>query len=131
MYAIRSYYAAFQRLIPQGRVADPLTLKDYFDQDEELESIGGHKYLLELATSAKTVVNIEDYGRIVYDKYVRRELIDIGQEMVDGAYSGDIETSAEEQIELAEKKLFEISSETDTRKGLQDFSSALNKALVV
>ncbi len=122
-------YSAFQRLIPQGRVADPLTLKDYFDQDEELESIGGHKYLLELATSAKTVVNIEDYGRIVYDKYVRRELIDIGQEMVDGAYSGDIETSAEEQIELAEKKLFEISSETDTRKGLQDFSSALNKAL--
>ena len=80
-------------LVERGQIADPVTLKRYFEQDESLAAVGGPAYLSELATSAVAVINAGEYGRLVYDLHLRRELISLGEDMVNRAYDGNVEDS--------------------------------------
>src|ERR1700733_13413434 len=73
-------YAAIVKLIERGQIADPATLKNFFEQDESLTDIGGARYLGNLAGSVVTIINAGDYGRTIYDSYLRRQLIEIGNE---------------------------------------------------
>src|SRR6266568_8329427 len=57
-------FAAIGKLIERGQIANPVTLKNLFDQDGALAEIGGAQYLARLATSVVTIINVEDYGRI-------------------------------------------------------------------
>ena len=61
---------------------------------------------MQLAASVVTVVNAEDYGKSIKDSFLRRELIEIGEEVVNSAYSYDLDQTAVNQIELAESQLF-------------------------
>ena len=63
----RRIYDAATLLIERGEIADPVTLKSYFDRDEGLADIGGSQYLARLAASATTIINAENYGRLIYD----------------------------------------------------------------
>ncbi len=122
-------YAVCGKLINRGHVADPITLKDYFTQSGELEEIGGHKYLFELTEKSSPAINAEYYGQIIQDKYVRRQLISIGYDVVNDACIDDLESNAFDQIEKAEKTLFEIANENETTGGPQDFATALTSSL--
>ena len=72
-------FAAISKLVERGQIANPVTLKNLFDQDATLTEVGGAQYLVRLAEAAVTVINAEDYGRTVYDLYLRRELITLGE----------------------------------------------------
>src|ERR1700747_2360074 len=63
-------YAAIGKLIGRGQVANPVTLKNLFDQDGALTEIGGAQFLGRLADAAVTIINAEDYGRIIHDLYL-------------------------------------------------------------
>jgi replicative DNA helicase len=95
-------YEAICKLVERGQIANPVTLKGIFDQDNALTEIGGSAYLGRLAASVITVINAEDYGRTIYDLHLRRQLITVGEEVVNGAYKHDIELDATAQIEMAE-----------------------------
>src|SRR5262249_28483895 len=71
-------FAAIGKLIERGQIANPVTLKNLFDQDGALTDIGGAQYLGRLAKAAVTIVNATDYGRIIRDLYLRRQLITLG-----------------------------------------------------
>jgi replicative DNA helicase len=101
-------YAAIGKLLERGQIANPITLKNLFDQDAALIEIGGAQYLARLAASAVTIVNAEHYGRTIHDLHFRRELITIGQDVVTDAFSHDLDDPAVEQIERAEQRLFEL-----------------------
>ena len=58
----RRIYQAAITLIERGEIADPVTLKSYFDRDSALADIGGSQYLARLAASATTIINAENYG---------------------------------------------------------------------
>jgi replicative DNA helicase len=122
-------YEACARLIERGQLADPLILRDYFKQDGSLDEIGGFQYLMNLANASVSIINAADYGRLIHDRYIRREIIDIGTNMVNEAYVDDLQTSSSEHIESAEKRLYELSNESDSKKGFVNFPDALNKAL--
>jgi len=122
-------FAAAAKLIDRGQVANPLTLKAYFEQDEDLADIGGAEYLARLAGAIVTVQNAEDYGRIIHDCYLRRQLIEVGEEMVNTAYKHDLDIVATDQIEDAEKKLFELASTGDIRGDFIPFEKALAAAI--
>ena len=62
-------FEACAKLIERGQIADPVTLRRYFEADEHLVDIGGPAYLADLAASAVTVINAGEYGRIVYDLF--------------------------------------------------------------
>jgi replicative DNA helicase len=122
-------FETIHALVQRGEIADPVTLKAYFENDPALESVGGAGYLGELAGSVISVVNAEHYGRIIHDLYLRRQLIDMGEDMVNEAYSHNLEGAALDQIEGAEKKLFDLATTGDIQGGFQPFSQSLRVAI--
>jgi hypothetical protein len=92
-------YAAMAALIDAGRLADPLTLKLQFDQDEGLRELDGAQYLARLARVAETIANAGEYGRMLHDLGVRRGLIEIGEALVNRAYDPRLEESGPQMLE--------------------------------
>src|SRR5579864_6649564 len=73
-------FAAISKLIERGQIANPVTLKNLFDQDGALAEIGGAQYLVRLAEAAVTIINAKDYGRRIHDLYLRRQLVRLGED---------------------------------------------------
>jgi replicative DNA helicase len=122
-------YAAIGKLIERGQIANPITLKNLFDQDGALAEIGGAQYLARLAEAAVTIINAEHYGRTIHDLHLRRELITIGQDVVTEAYQHDLDDPATIQIERAEAKLFELATAGQAEGGFRPFPAALASAI--
>lgn len=117
--------------IEQGRIADPITLKAFFANNEDLKDVGGADYLARLAAAAATIINAQDYGRQILDRYIRRQLIALGSDIVNDAFTVTMEHEATEQVELAEKKLYHIANEGVLNGGPVILSSALKESLRV
>lgn len=122
-------YDAILKIIDRGLVATPVTLKNYFDKDQALSDIGGAEYLAKLAGRATAIINLEAYGKLIYDLSVRRKLIEIGEDVVNNAYDNEIEQTAREQIELAEQKLFTLAAEGGTDSGFVALKKSLTDAI--
>ena len=122
-------YAAGGKLIDRGQLASPVTLKNLFEQDGELEEIGGNQYLARLAASVPMVSGATDYGREIYHCHLRRELIDLGEDIVEAAFDHDLDRPAPAQIELAEERLFSLAERGDVDGGFREFKSALVNAI--
>lgn len=122
-------YQACIRLIERGHLADPITLKNFLQQDGELTAIGGDEYLNNLINASVSLINVEDYAKLIRDRALRRHLIDIGQNMIETAYKDDLETSAFDQIETSEQKLFDLATVGQSESGFSSFASALNQAI--
>jgi replicative DNA helicase len=122
-------FAAVGKLIDRGQIANPVTLKALFDQDGALAEVGGAQYLVKLAASVVAIVNAEDYGRTVHDLYLRRQLIGVGEDMVNEAHKHELDTSAKDQIELAEAKLFQLAETDQAETGFQTFSKVLSTSI--
>ena len=122
-------YEACEKLIERGQIADPITLKRYFEQNESLVDIGGPAYLAELAGGAPTIMNAEAYGRIVYDLGLKRELIAIGRDIVEKAYEAAIDDTADGQIEQAEESLFQLAESGRYDRGFVPFRDAVKAAI--
>lgn len=122
-------YEAISRLIERGQVADPITLRDYFSKDESLEHVGGAGYLVNLAASVVSIVNVRDYAKTIHDMYLRRQLITIGEEVVIDAYDFKLDETASNQIEAAEQKLFDLATHGEIGRGFIPFGSALSEAI--
>jgi replicative DNA helicase len=122
-------FAAIGKLIERGQIANPVTLQNLFDQDGALAEIGGAQYLARLAAAAVTIINAEDYGRIIHDLFHRRELIALGEDIVNDAFRQDLDDPAGEQIERAEKRLFDLATIGQIDGGFRPFASALTGAI--
>ena len=122
-------YEIISKLISKGHVADVITLKNYFEQSNTLDEVGGFKYLIKLADSATPLTPAEYYAQFIYDKYLRRELINIGCDIATSAAKEDVDSEAEQQIENAEKKLFDLADKGETSKGFINFSQALSSSV--
>jgi replicative DNA helicase len=124
-------FAAIGKLIDRGQIADPLTLKNLFDQDGALAEIGGAVYLARLAASVVTIINAADYGRTIHDLHLRRQLITLGEDMVNDAFQHDLDRDATAQIEFAEKRLFDLAETGQTEGGFRPFVNALESAVLI
>ena len=111
-------------LIRAGKLATPVTLKTFLG-DHDLGGVTVPQYLARLASEATTIINAYDYGRSVYDLAMRRELISIGEDVVNVAYDAPVNSSPREQIEEAERRLYQIAEAGRYDGGFQRFSEAL------
>ena len=118
-----------QRQFAAGIPFDIITAKNYLDQQGTLESVGGVDYLTQLAGAGATVVNVDQYGRIVYENAFRRYLINIGQGITDAAFVEDLDNPVARQIEIAEQKLFDLSTVGDAEHEPASIADALSEAL--
>ncbi len=124
----RRIFDIASQLIRAGKVATPVTLKTFLG-DHDLGGITIPQYLARLAAEATAIINTEDYGRTVYDLAVRRDLILIGEDVVNGAYDAPIDFTPRDQIEEAERKLYAIAETGRYGGGFQRFSDALTSAV--
>ena len=121
-------FDVMSQLIRGGKIATPITLKTFLGEDS-IGDITLPQYLARLAAEATTVINAEDYGRIIYDLSIRRSLIGIGEEMVNLAYDSPVDAAPREQIEEAERRLFELAEKGRYDGGFQRFTDALKDAI--
>lgn len=121
-------YEIATTLIKAGKIATPITLKTFLG-DQDLGGVTVPQYLIRLASEATTVINAEDYGRTIYDLAIRRSLIGIGEDMVNVAFDAPVESSPRDQIEEAERRLYELAETGRYDGGFQRFSDALTTAI--
>ena len=122
-------FEAIAKLLENNQLADPLTLKNYFLQKDEMELIGGDRYLIELAKNAPILSNTATYGKLIYDLYQRREILKISDEITNEANSFDLEINASQIIEKAEVKLYNLSSTGQISQDFKKFSTSLVEAI--
>lgn len=117
------------RLIEKGQVVSVITLKTYLEHNEAMKEAGGAEYLANLAAASVHVIDAEQYGRVIHDLYLRRQLIALGHDVVNGAFKPTIEESALEQIETAEKQLYDLASAGQIEGGFKPFRASLTEAM--
>ena len=122
-------FRACAKLIEQGNQANPITLKTYLENDELVATAGGTKYLAAVAAGAVTIINAGEYGKLVYDLFLRRELIGIGEDMVNVAFDSEPDERATEQIEASEQRLYDLASTGTADGGFKNFDAALVEAI--
>ncbi|NBQ39194.1 MAG: replicative DNA helicase, partial [Alphaproteobacteria bacterium] len=124
----RRIYDIVQSLIRAGKLATPVTLKSFVG-DQDLGGMTVPQYLARLAAEATTVINAEAYGRTIYDLAMRRQLITIGEDMVNVAFDAPVDEHPRKQIEEAERRLYELAESGRYDGGFQSFSAALKTAV--
>ncbi len=127
--AHQEIYKLAMRFFAAGQTFDIITAKNYLEQQGTLESVGGVNYLSELAGAGATVVNVEQYAQIVYDSAMRRSLIDLGQTIMDNAFTEDLDNPVSTQIQVAEQKLFDMATTGSTANDPVPLAVALQGAL--
>lgn len=115
-------------MIKAGKLATPITLKTFLG-DSDLGGLTVSQYLARLAAEATTIINAEEYGRAVYDLAIRRRLITIGEDLVNVAFDAPVDMAPRDQIEDAERRLYELAETGRYDGGFQRFSEALTAAI--
>ena len=122
-------FKVIMQLIDQGKSANPVTIRDYFKDDEDFKSVGGIKYLSDIAQNYSAVVSIKDYAQLIYDLFIRRNLVNIGEELATTAQQFSFEESSSDKIETTEKKLFDLATQGTASRQFKPFSTALGEAI--
>ena len=89
----RIFSAAATR-IRNGQIADPVTLRVEFQNSGILDEVGGTKYLAELLSAMVSTTSAGEYGRAVYDAWIRRQLIEAGEALVNRSFGAETDTQA-------------------------------------
>ncbi|MGE0803725.1 MAG: replicative DNA helicase [Lautropia sp.] len=118
------------KLIHAGKPATPITLRTFFESAEPIDqTLTVPQYLARLAVNATTIINAAEYGRTVYDLAVRRQLITIGEDVVNTAYDSPVDCPPDTQIQEAEGRLYALAESGKYGQGFVTFGSALNLAI--
>lgn len=123
-------YETLVKLIQAGKQATPVTLKTFFENAEPIDAhLTVPQYLGRLAANATTIINAYQYGQTIYDLAVRRQLIVLGEDMVNAAYDSPVDHPPEKQIEEAEGRLYSLAEQGKYGSGFQSFGDALTAAI--
>jgi replicative DNA helicase len=122
-------FQAVQRRLENGQLADAVTLRAEFEHSGVLDEVGGPAYLAQLLSAMVGVINAGEYGRVVHDAWLRRQIIDLGETMVNRAFGSEDVLEATEQLEAAEQALFDLSKDNGTSGGLIQLDRALAVAV--
>ncbi|MEQ8354110.1 MAG: replicative DNA helicase [Kiloniellaceae bacterium] len=122
-------YEACGKLIERGQIANAIQLKNLFEQESALAEVGGAQYLAQLQSSYVTIINAADYGKTIHDLYLRRQLIGLGEDMVNDAFDYDLDIDASQQIEMSEDRLYKLAEVGQTEGGLNPFKAAVLESL--
>lgn len=118
-----------QSLIRANKLASPITLKTFLEHSGDVAGLTPSQYLARMAAEATTVINAEDYGRNIYDLAIRRNLVLIGEDMVNIAYDAPVDMPPKSQIEDAERRLYDLAEKGAYAQGFQRFTDSVTTAI--
>ena len=120
-------YNAMESLIYKGMLANPITLKNYFE--DEKDDLDVPEYLVKITKFSTSVRQAIEYSKIIYDMFVRRELIKISEQTIDSAKINDIDTSGQNIIENSERLLFDLAEKGSFNSSLVKFDDAMKQTI--
>ena len=123
-------FTTMQRLIERGQLANPVTLKSFFDNGSDTVENDVGAYIGELADGVISITQAPNYAHTIYETHIRRKLILIGDEVIFDASQPTIETPANLQIEAAEAKLFKLAETETASVGLRGFESVITASIM-
>jgi len=126
----RKIFETIENLISRGLLANPITLKNYFENNEGLKELGGQEYLIKITKFSTSVKQAIDYANIVHEMHLRRELIKISESVLsDASDNSEVTTSGEEMIQKTEKSLFDLAEKGHFNRSFLKFESALKQTI--
>ena len=120
-------FDAIEKLIYSGMLANPITLKNYFDNDEDKINIP--EYLVKITKFSSSTRQAIEYAKLIYDLYVKRELIKISENIIDTAKLNDLDNNGQKIIETSERALFDLAERGSFSSSLVKFDSALKMTI--
>ena len=125
----RKIYEIIETLNNKGMIANPITLKNYFEKDSGLSEVGGVDYLVKLTRFSSSIKQAIDYAKIIHENYVKRELIFISEGISDQAKDEQVDKTGENIIEDAEKSLFDLAERGNFSQTFLKFNQAIDKTI--
>jgi len=123
-------YEVIESLNSKGMIANPITLKNYFEKDNMLNEVGGTEYLVKLTRFSGSAKQAVDYGKIIHEMYLRRELVLISDKLsADTINANAQEQNAENIIESTEKSLFDLAERGSFSQSFLKFNQALDQTI--
>ena len=123
-------YEVIESLNNKGMIANPITLKNFFEKDNMLNEVGGTEYLVKLTRFSSSAKQAIDYAKIIHEMYLRRELVQISDQLSsDTLNANSQEQNAENIIESTEKSLFDLAERGSFSQSFLKFNQALDQTI--
>ena len=120
-------FSAIESLIFKGMLANPITLKNYFK--DEKDDLDIPEYLVKITKFSTSTRQATEYSKIIYDMYVRRQLIKISEETIDTAKLNDLDINGQNIIEKSERLLFDLAEKGSFNSSLIKFDEAMRQTI--
>ena len=117
-------FSAIEKLIYGGMLANPITLKNYFENEKDELNIP--EYLVKITKFSASSRQSIEYSKIIYDQYVKRELIKISKDVIDSVQLNDLDLDGKKIIENSEKALFDLAEKGSFNSSLIKFDEAMS-----
>jgi len=121
-------YEVIETLNNKGMIANPITLKNFFEKDNMLDEVGGTEYLVKLTRFSGSTKQATDYAKVIHEMYLRRELVLISDNLSSETLNAK-EQSAEKIIENTEKSLFDLAERGSFSQSFLKFNQALDQTI--
>ena len=123
-------YEVIESLNNKGMIANPITLKNFFEKDDMLTEVGGTEYLIKLTRFSSSAKQSVDYAKVIHEMYLRRELVQISDQLsTDTLNASYHEQNAENIIESTEKSLFDLAERGSFSQSFLKFNQALDQTI--
>tara|TARA_B100001564_G_scaffold357029_1_gene372401 strand:- start:540 stop:1961 length:1422 start_codon:yes stop_codon:yes gene_type:complete len=121
-------YEVIETLNNKGMIANPITLKNFFEKDNMLDEVGGTEYLVKLTRFSGSVKQAIDYAKVIHEMYLRRELVLISDNLSSETLNTK-DQDAEKIIENTEKSLFDLAERGSFSQSFLKFNQALDQTI--
>tara|TARA_A100001015_G_scaffold260317_1_gene304919 strand:- start:1035 stop:2462 length:1428 start_codon:yes stop_codon:yes gene_type:complete len=123
-------FEVIENLNNKGMIANPITLKNFFEKDSMLKEVGGTEYLVKLTRFSGSAKQAVDYAKVIHEMYLRRELVQISDKLTsDTINANSQEQNAENIIEDTEKSLFDLAERGSFSQSFIKFNQALDQTI--
>ena len=116
-------FNAIEKLIYSGMLANPITLKNYFENEKD--ELNVPDYLVKITKFSTSSRQAIEYSKLIYDLFVKRELIKISENIIDTAKLNDLDHDGQTIIENFEKSLFDLAEKGSLSSSLVKFDEAM------
>ena len=120
-------FNAIENLIYKGMLANPITLKNYFE--DEKDDLNIPEYLVKITKFSTSLRQAIEYSKIIYDMFVRRELIKISEQTIDSANISDLDINGQNIIENSERLLFDLAEKGSFNSSMLKFDDAMKQTI--
>ena len=120
-------FGAIEKLIYSGMLANPITLKNHFENEKD--ELNVPEYLVKITKFSTSSRQAIEYSKLIYDLFVKRELIKISENIIDTAKLNDLDNDGQKIIENFEKSLFDLAEKGSFSNSLIKFDEAMRQTI--